>query len=109
MELTLDFLFDADFADIFEVRGVTRDQKGVKSLAEFTDDTFILSYQGLDDINRLTHICLNPAPDAMELNKASYSFWLPVQHEKEIFVEISCQYNKVVLATPEISCGPNRK
>ena len=76
-----DSLRDADFADIFEVRGVTRERKGQKSPPEYTNDTFILNYQGLDDVNRQTHIRLTPAPDMMAANKASYSFLLPVRHE----------------------------
>jgi glycogen debranching enzyme len=101
VELVLDFLFDADFADIFEVRGVTRERNGQKSPAEYTDDTITLSYRGLDDVNRRTHIRLIPAPDKMEANRASYSLLLPVQQEKEIFIEINCQFNNVVFPRQE--------
>ncbi len=93
VELVLDFLFDADFADIFEVRGATRERRGLKSPAKYTDDTVILSYQGLDDVNRRTHIRLIPAPDTIEANRASYSLLLPVKQEQEIFIEINCQVN----------------
>ena len=48
--------FAADFADIFEVRGVTRKRRGERLEDIVEADSVILSYRGLDDVVRRTHI-----------------------------------------------------
>ena len=54
--------FAADFADIFEVRGVTRTRRGDR-LHDITDaNTAVLSYHGLDDVIRRVHISGSPRP-----------------------------------------------
>ena len=54
VEVSLDF--DADFADIFEVRGEKRKRRGKKLPEEVTRSALILAYEGLDDIRRTTRI-----------------------------------------------------
>src|SRR5918993_724851 len=46
--------FDADFADIFEVRGLKRERRGTRLEDELTADRVTLSYLGLDGIVRQT-------------------------------------------------------
>ena len=40
--------FDADFADIFEVRGVKRERRGYRVPTQLVQDGLVLAYNGLD-------------------------------------------------------------
>ena len=46
--LSFSYEFDADYLDIFEVRGVKRQARGEYLPVEMVDNTFILAYVGLD-------------------------------------------------------------
>src|SRR5499427_6477995 len=48
VDLRLTVLFDSDFADLFEVRGLRRERRGVASRQAIRPATTVLSYQGLD-------------------------------------------------------------
>jgi glycogen debranching enzyme len=55
--------FDADFADIFEVRGYARPTRGELLPIEVTQDGgVIFGYTGLDGVTVRSHITFDPAP-----------------------------------------------
>ena len=55
--------FDADFADIFEVRGYARPARGELLPIEATaDGGLVFGYVGLDGVTVRTHIAFDPAP-----------------------------------------------
>ena len=54
--------FAADFADIFEVRGVTRPQRGELLPEVIEHDNVTLSYVGLDNVKRTTRLQCSPPP-----------------------------------------------
>jgi glycogen debranching enzyme len=61
VDIELSFEFDADFADIFEVRGQKRQRRGEKRAPKVTRSSVELSYVGLDRIHRATFIeCSSP-------------------------------------------------
>jgi glycogen debranching enzyme len=78
--------FDADFSDIFEVRGTLREKKGVKHPIQKTDEQIIFSYLGLDDVLRKTTIALIPGPNSFKKNTAVYEIHLLPQKETDIEV-----------------------
>ena len=55
LETPLTFQFDADFADVFEVRGTQRAARGER-LPGTSGDESVLRYQGLDGVERRTRI-----------------------------------------------------
>ncbi len=62
IDVDLSFDFDADFADIFEVRGEKRKHRGEKLPQEIGRSSVALSYEGLDHIRRSTRIvCSAPS------------------------------------------------
>src|SRR5690606_4280638 len=63
VELALTFEFDADFRDIFEVRGTERPQRGMLQEPRVTGSTITLAYEGLDGLRRATHISCDPPPE----------------------------------------------
>jgi glycogen debranching enzyme len=55
--------FDADFADIFEVRGYSRPARGTLLPIEATaDGGLVFGYVGLDGVTVRTHLAFDPAP-----------------------------------------------
>ena len=53
---------DADFADIFEVRGTPRPRRGQRLPDRIHRGRVVLSYRGLDDVVRRTTIACSPSP-----------------------------------------------
>lgn len=93
VELTLVFSFDADYYDIFEVRGTTRRKRGKRQRPTSTESAIRLGYRGLDQVNRATDIGFSPPPTAIEGATATYRFLLPVHEEKELYLTISCEFD----------------
>ena len=54
--------FGADFADIFEVRGMTRQKRGQRLEDRIEDNSVRVSYEGLDRKIRRTYLRCAPAP-----------------------------------------------
>src|SRR5450432_3644367 len=54
--------FDADFADIFEVRGMHREHRGRRLETDVRKDAVPLDYEGLDGVVRKCHLCCEPVP-----------------------------------------------
>src|SRR5262249_53232857 len=62
VEVDLSFRFKADFADIFEIRGVKRKERGKSLPVEIGENVVVLSYLGLDGVTRRTRFEFNPSP-----------------------------------------------
>ncbi|MBI4301997.1 MAG: amylo-alpha-1,6-glucosidase [Chloroflexi bacterium] len=86
--VTLRLDFEADFRDIFEVRGLTRQRRGVFSPAQATQQGLTFGYQGLDDIRREATIRFSTTPDHIQDNSASFSIFLRPQESKTLDVAI---------------------
>ena len=52
---------DADYADIFELRGVVRARRGERLANELGVGRVTFAYRGLDDVLRRTHVALSPS------------------------------------------------
>ena len=62
-DLDVELELDADFADIFEVRGYERLKRGQILPTEVTaDGGLVFGYVGLDDVTVRTHVAFDPAP-----------------------------------------------
>ena len=62
LSLALEQLFDADFRDVFEVRGAHRPRRGRVMPTRETSDGLVFEYHGLDGVTRQTVIQIEPAP-----------------------------------------------
>jgi glycogen debranching enzyme len=89
-DFTVDLLFDADFADIFEVRGVTRTRRGLMLPVALDDRAALLSYRGLDEVVRTTWIVFSEPPAALTRFGARFDLHLDPQSEFEISLAIGC-------------------
>jgi glycogen debranching enzyme len=91
LEISFSFRFEADFHDIFEVRGVKRGARG-KRLEDFVDDRgIILSYRGLDGVIRRTRIEWSPKPAKASPYEAFFDVDLQPKEEATFFLTLSCE------------------
>ena len=96
VRLALSFQFDADFADIFEVRGSKRERHGTRLPRRVDGNAVFLAYQGLDGVLRRTRVEFFPSPTALTLNEASYSLRLNPAEESSLFSSVSCHRGESV-------------
>ena len=61
VDFTVEMLFDADFVDVFQVRGVARQEHGQYYQPVVTENSIAFYYRGLDDVMRQTLVKLSPA------------------------------------------------
>jgi glycogen debranching enzyme len=89
-DLRLVVLFDSDFADLFEVRGLRRDRRGVLSRKLLGPDQVLLSYRGLDGVTRRTRLTFDPPPAKLAVNAASYQLRVEPGAVQPLFVAVAC-------------------
>jgi glycogen debranching enzyme len=102
IEISFSLQFDADFADIFEVRGVKRDRRGCRLDDVIEANRIVLAYKGLDQVTRKTTIEFSPAPDQVIGSEASYRRILAPK-EQELF---SISYAFEVNGTRPVRLSP---
>jgi glycogen debranching enzyme len=88
--IPLTFAFEGDFADLFEVRGLHREKRGVMARKVLGPDRAILTYQGLDGASHHTTLTFDPAPAWLETTSASYVVELMPGESRPIFLGIDC-------------------
>jgi glycogen debranching enzyme len=98
--LTLPFSmkFGADFADIFEVRGMHRKQKGQRLHDLVEKNSVQLSYRGLDHALRQTSIRCDPVPQNISGSEIYFEVHLEPREQSVIHLEICCD--------PLVACSP---
>ena len=62
LTVSVEVLFDADFMDIFQVRGLLRGKSGNYFEPDIEDGSALFYYEGLDGRARTTHLEFLPAP-----------------------------------------------
>jgi glycogen debranching enzyme len=86
LEMSFSLDFGADFADIFEIRGVKRSARGQRLQEESEPDGVVLSYRGLDNAVRRTKIKFSPAPETLLASHAQFDRILSPQRKEHIEV-----------------------
>lgn len=82
--------FGADFADIFEVRGTHRRQKGQRLEDSIEKNSVELSYDGLDRTIRRTRLQCDPAPKSIIGSGMQFEVHLEPEQKKVFHLAISC-------------------
>src|SRR5262249_37965109 len=90
VEVHLAFNFDADFADLFEVRGTPRARRGVMKRSVIEPSRVLLSYLGLDGRLRRTALAFEPEPTVLQAKSASYHFTLAPREVRRLYQFASC-------------------
>jgi glycogen debranching enzyme len=91
VEFTLALDFEADFADIFEVRGHKRDKRGRQLAPTLAADRVTLSYEGLDGLVRTTILAFEPEPALLSPGRAEFRVKLRPHEHMELYLRVTCQ------------------
>jgi glycogen debranching enzyme len=109
VDLRLTLLFDSDFADLFEVRGLHRSKRGLVGYG-CNSNTAVLSYRGLDHRERHTSLHFDPEPTELRTTSAAYVIHLPPKLEKALFLTVGCGIPTPSKPRPflmGLACGQN--
>jgi glycogen debranching enzyme len=88
--------FEADYVDIFEVRGARRPHRGRRLEPELIDGRAVrLSYEGLDGVVRRTLLEFDPPPELLTVSLARYGLSLAAGERRELFVTVRCEPSEV--------------
>ena len=90
--LWLEIHFEADFADIFEVRGSVRRQRGTLLPEERSRAERLLAYRGLDGVARKTRLSFDPPEEAERPHSAGWYLSLPPGGSRLIRLAIRCEH-----------------
>jgi glycogen debranching enzyme len=91
VDFVLSIEFDADFADIFELRGMRRERHGRRLEPEVTDDGLVLAYEGLDQRLRRTRITFDPKPSGVTKSVVSCQVHLEPGENANYQWSIACE------------------
>ncbi len=90
VDLHLTMLFDSDFADLFEVRGLRRERRGSVRRHALRSAAAVLSYEGLDARLRQTILHFDPTPSEITATTASYRLTLVPKETARICFTVGC-------------------
>lgn len=91
--LPLGLRVDADYQDVFEVRGMHRTARGELFDPEMARDALTLRYMGRDHVVRETRVTLEPAADRVVSHAV---FWtLPLQHGIPVELQITVELREI--------------
>ncbi len=82
--------FAADFADLFEIRGMQREKRGDITCAVIGGAKAIFRYMGLDKIERRSEICFDPLPRQLSKSQALYALDLKPGEQMSLVMTVCC-------------------
>src|SRR5262249_30687585 len=89
LDLALTFRFAADFADMFEVRGLVRERRGARLGPQGEPPQVKLSYRGLDGVVRTSSLLFDPAPTLLRADAAQYVMPLSPRERAQVAVAVT--------------------
>jgi glycogen debranching enzyme len=91
LEIPLQVSFEADFADIFEVRGMERPHRGSRDADVIHASSCTLSYEGLDGKLRRTRIACKPQPRTISSGAVCFDISVGPGGSASVELAISCE------------------
>jgi glycogen debranching enzyme len=88
VRLALDFA--ADFADLFEIRGYLRTQRGAVKSERRGPAEIAFAYRSLDGVARSTRITFDPAPVVLTPSRAEFELDLDPRARRTLGVTVQC-------------------
>lgn len=90
--------FDADFVDVFEVRGTRRERRGER-LPDLETRDLLLRYRGLDGVERRTRVQWCQPPDRLDGRRATFNVVLTPLARVDLELMVSCDTTRDAHAT----------
>jgi glycogen debranching enzyme len=91
IEASLIVHFDADFADIFEVRGTSRPRRGRRLEPRREDGAIVIEYVGLDGVTRRTRVCCEPPPQTPAPSTLRFDLRLRPHESQPLAIVVGCE------------------
>ncbi len=85
LQIELGLGFEADFADVFELRGLRRQRRGERLAPQVEGQSVRLRYRGLDGVVREAELCF---PPGWRVSSEEASAIIPLQPRQEVSFEI---------------------
>src|SRR5206468_390861 len=98
--------FDADFADIFELRGMNRERRGRRLQSQVRKDGLVLRYEGLDNRIRRTRIAFDPPPTRLSESVATFQIRLEAGKDANFRCAIACEVDGIPQIRSHFSTRP---
>ncbi|GJE60211.1 amylo-alpha-1,6-glucosidase [Methylobacterium trifolii] len=92
--------FDADYRDLFEVRGTDRTNRGKRSVQVASDREVQFRYVGLDEVVRTTALHFGPKPSLIEPGRVEFSVSLAPEGRASLFIRVVCESHKAFTSAP---------
>ena len=86
----LSYSFEADFVDLFELRGITRARRGDALPSDVTTDNVMLRYKGLDGVLRETQMLFDWPTSKVTADQAVFSVELKTRERTTLDLRIGC-------------------
>jgi glycogen debranching enzyme len=90
LEIPVSITFAADFSDIFEIRGMTRERRGRRLEPQIDGNSVTLSYEGLDRVVRETSLQCNITPRRSSGSRFDFEIILRPKEHVSLELEIGC-------------------
>jgi glycogen debranching enzyme len=87
----LELRFGADYADIFEVRGVRRARRGRLLSAQVLAQEVVLGYRGLDGVARRTRVAFSREPRAIADDRCCFELQLSPGDSTDLYITVVCE------------------
>ncbi len=100
-DITLSFEFEADFADIFEVRGEKRLRHGQHFPDEASRTGVVMAYEGLDHIRRSTRMECSAETCTTREGEISVPIHLDAQSESSFTLLAECRHGEEDRSRPQ--------
>jgi glycogen debranching enzyme len=94
IEIPMTIRFDADFADIFEVRGSRREKRGFRLPDQLGNSSAVLGYRGLDGGLRRTRVEWSLRPREITSGEAAFVLRLEPHQEATLLQTVRCEIEK---------------
>jgi len=91
INFTMEFEIEADYNDIFQVRGLHRKKSGERLPVTCADNEICLGYRGLDGVTRHTHIHFSSTPEMINGHSAQFPISLQPHQQQEFYISIVCE------------------
>ena len=89
--LRLALEFDADFADLFEIRGYRRTRRGAVRAEVRGPAEVAFVYESLDGLPRSTRVCFSIAPTALDPGSAQFELDFDARGRRALGVTVHCE------------------
>ncbi|MPS49406.1 glycogen debranching N-terminal domain-containing protein [Methylobacillus sp.] len=106
VDLSLQLGWQADFVDMFEIRGQRRMRRGQRSRSEISPRHVTMAYEGLDRQQRRSVISFSQAPDSLTEESANFRLHLAPRERWELVLSVDRKPHR---ASPDAFMKAERK